>query len=60
MFKKFKGFKTVAFNSLAFGAAVAEYYGVLPAVDQTALVGVVAVANLVLRFATDTPVFAKK
>lgn len=59
MFGKLKGFKTVGLNVLSVAAAVASSYGVLPAVDPGFLAGVIAVGNLVLRFATNTPVFTR-
>lgn len=57
MMNKLKGFRTVAFNVVAIVYAVGNVYGVMPEVDQTVVMGLVAVGNLILRAVTKTPMF---
>lgn len=55
-----KGYKTIAFNVLAFAVALSQHYGgPLPAVDPGMFAGVVAAINFGLRFVTDSAVFSK-
>ena len=58
MFKSLKGWRTISVNLVALLAAIATSQGWLPPVDPTVAVSVVAIANFVLRFVTDTSVFS--
>ena len=58
----FKGYKTVIFNLLTAIIALSEVTGFMAVVPQEylpAFLLVVAIANLVLRYLTDSGVFSK-
>jgi hypothetical protein len=61
--KKFlKGYRTVIFNTAVFVASLAEYIDLINVVSPEAtplIVLLIALANLILRFMTDTPVGQK-